>query len=270
VNNILNLYNIELKRIYKLYLGLLGFLLVGNIALVSNSINTAITEVARQTNSKKSIGLMKLKETKFILSEHVFSKLQGNTTLLLGLVVILCLIYGLVIWYRDFIGRNKTGYALFMLPQNKFNIYIAKAITLVIMIYGVMITQMLAWIIDISIIKVIANINNQEIISLLDIVITRNNLIQPYFIDFIMINVIGVILAVVVIFTGVMIQKSFKIPGVILGCLYIFGSIFLYGYVTSIANYQDQRLMIHAIYYIILFVISVGLSYILLNKKVYV
>jgi len=188
VNNILNLYNIELKRIYKLYLGLLGFLLVGNVALVINSINTIITEVARQTNSKKSIGLMKLKEAKFILSEHRFYELQGNTTLLLGLVVILCLIYGLVIWYRDFIGRNKTGYLLFMLPQNKFNIYIAKAIALVIMIYGVMITQMLAWFIDISIIKVIANINNQEIISLLDIVITQNNLIQPYFIDFIIIT----------------------------------------------------------------------------------
>ena len=273
MNNILNLYNIELKRIYKLYLGLLGFLLVGNIALVSNSINKIISQIASQTNSKKSIGLMKLKEAKFILYEHGLSNLYNDTTLLLGLVVILCLIYGLVIWYRDFIGRNKTGYTLFMLPQNKFNIYIAKAITLVIMIYGVMITQMLVWIIDISIIKVIANINNQDYMSFLDIFTTQNsmiNLIQPYFIDFIMINVIGVILAVVVIFTGVMIQKSFKIPGVILGCLYIFGSIFLYGYVTSIANYQDQRLMIHAIYYIILFVISVGLSYTLLNKKVYV
>jgi hypothetical protein len=85
-----------------------------------------------------------------------------------------------------------------------------------------------------------------------------------------MINVIGVILAVVVIFTGVMIQKSFKIPGLILGCLYVFGSMYLYGYLGTFANYQDQRLMIHAIYYTILFVISIGLSYILLNKKVYV
>jgi hypothetical protein len=270
VNNILNLYNIELKRIYKLYLGMLGFLLVGNMVLVNKSISRIITDVASETNSKKSIGLMKLKEAKFVLSEHGFSNLYSDTSLLLGLVVILCLIYGLAIWYRDFIGRNKTGYALFMLPQNKFNIYIAKAITLVIMIYGVMITQMLAWFIDISIIKVLANINNQKFMSFLDIVITRNNLIQPYFIDFIMINVIGVILAVLVIFTGVMIQKSFKIPGIILGCLYIFGSMYLYGYVTSIANYQDQRLMIHAIYYIILFVVSVGLSYTLLNKKVYV
>jgi hypothetical protein len=160
-----------------------------------------------------------------------------------------------------------------MLPQNKFNIYIAKAITLVIMIYGVMITQMLVWFIDISIIKVISNINNQEFIYFLDIFMIQNSiiiLIQPYFIDFIMINVIGVILAVVVIFTGVMIQKSFKIPGLILGCLYVFGSMYLYGYLGTFANYQDQRLMIHAIYYTILFVISIGLSYILLNKKVYV
>ncbi len=82
--------------------------------------------------------------------------------MLLGLAVILCLIYALAIWYRDFIGKSKTGYTLFMLPNNKFNIYIAKAITLVVMIYGVMITQMLSWLIDISIIKFILNINIQK------------------------------------------------------------------------------------------------------------
>ncbi len=68
----------------------------------------------------------------------------------------------------------------------------------------------------------------------------RLYLIQPYLIDFLMINVVGVILAVMVIFTGVMIQKSFKRLGIVLGPLYIVMSIVIYILIAGYSTYSDK------------------------------
>lgn len=271
MNNILNIYNIELKRIYKWFLGLLAFLIVGNIGIVSSTINRIIKDVAQQIKVKPSINLMKLQESKTLLYEFGSTRMYYSITMLFGLMIIFCLIYALVIWYRDIYSKSKTGYTLFMLPQNKFNIYIAKALTIITMIYITTLTQMLLLFLEFNVIKSLASLPNSEMIYLLENIMNSSlNLIQPYFMDFVMINVLGVILAVVVIFTGVMIHKSFKLKGLLLGGLYILGSIYLFVYLVRFADYQDQILMIHGIYYIVLFLTSISLSYVLLNKKVYI
>lgn len=275
MNNILNLYDIELKRIYKWYLALLSILLVGNIGTVARHIRNIIIRVASDTKSKESLSLMRLQQAKKYLYETHILNIYESTALLLGLAVLICLSYALIIWYRDFVGKNKTGYTLFMLPNNKFNVYIAKAITIVVMIFGVMLMQMLFWGVDILILKTVTNVPMKEIFGLannMNGVIRNLTLIQPYLIDFIMINIIGVILAVLVIFTAVMIQKSFKIKivGIALGIIYVFASIIIFARIGAATPFSDKNLMGHIIYFIGLFVVSVGLSYTLLNKKVYI
>lgn len=275
MNNILNLYDIELKRIYKWYLALLSILLVGNIGTVARHIRNIIIRVASDTKSKESLSLMRLQQAKKYLYETHIYNIYESTTLLLGLAVLICLVYALIIWYRDFVGKNKTAYTLFMLPNNKFNVYIAKAITVVVMIFGVMLMQMVFWAMDILILKIVTNVPMKEIFALannMNGAIRNLTLIQPYLIDFIMINIIGVILAVLVIFTAVMIQKSFKIKtvGIVLGIIYVYASIVIFSYIGSITPFSDRNLIGHIIYFIGLFVVSVGLSYTLLNKKVYI
>lgn len=275
MNNILNLYDIELKRIYKWYLALLSILLVGNIGTVTRHIRNIIISVASDTKSKESLSLMRLQQAKKYLYEGRILNMYESTTMLLGLAVLICLAYALIIWYRDFVGKNKTAYTLFMLPNNKFNVYIAKAITVVVMIFGVMLMQMVFWGIDILILKTTTNIPIPEIFNVAKYStgeFGRFTLIQLYQIDFIMVNIIGVILAVLVIFTAVMIQKSFKIKtiGTVLGIIYVYASIVIFSYIGSITPFSDKNLMGHIIYFIGLFVVSVGLSYTLLNKKVYI
>lgn len=275
MNNILNLYDIELKRIYKWYLALLSILLVGNIGTVARHIRNIIIRVASDTKSKESLSLMKLQQSKKYLYETHILNIYESTTMLLGLAVLICLVYALIIWYRDFVGKNKTGYTLFMLPNNKFNVYIAKAITIVVMIFGVMLMQMVFWGADILILKIVTNIPIQEIFNVAKYStgeFGRFTLIQLYQIDFIMVNIIGVILAVLVIFTAVMIQKSFKIKtvGIALGIIYVYASIVIFSYIGSITPFSDRNLIGHIIYFIGLFIVSVGLSYTLLNKKVYI
>lgn len=275
MNNILNLYDIELKRIYKWYLALLSILLVGNIGTVVRHIRNIIIRVASDTKSKESLSLMKLQQSKKYLYETHILNIYESTTMLLGLAVLICLVYALIIWYRDFVGKNKTAYTLFMLPNNKFNVYIAKAITIVVMIFGVMLMQMVFWGTDILILKIVTNIPIQEIFNVAKYStgeFGRFTLIQLYQIDFIMVNIIGVILAVLVIFTAVMIQKSFKIKtvGIALGIIYVYASIVIFSYIGSITPFSDRNLIGHIIYFIGLFIVSVGLSYTLLNKKVYI
>lgn len=269
MNKILTLYNIEFKRIHKLYFTLLGLLLVGNIGIVAKQLHRQVQIVASKGKAKASMELLK---SSLVRNELLFKggidDIYLFTTIILGIAVMFCLIYCIVIWYRDFVGKNKTAYTLFMLPNNKFAIYISKAMAIVVMIYGVIMTQILSWIIDANIIKMLCNIDIYQIkYAILNS--RSRHLIQPYLLDFIMIDVIGVILAVLVIFTAIMIQRSFKIKGMVLGIIYTLASIVIYVFLIPYAGYSDKILVLHSIYYIALFTISTTLSYYLINKKIH-
>ena len=272
MNKILTLYNIEFKRIYKLYFALLGVILTLNIGTLAIKLYEVMNSVAGRLNTKPSIGLLKTQEAKMWLLDYKIAEAYRFTIMLLGFSVVLCLFYAIIIWYRDIVGKSKTAYTLFMLPNNKFAIYIAKAIMVVVMIYGVMATQMLAWIILVSVTKILSGIDIYEMKEILVHGVRTGadfHLIQPFLLDFVMINLIGVILAVIVIFTGIMIQKAYNKKGVVIGILYIVGIIMTYIGTTSKAGFSDEFLIGHIIFYIITFALSIGLSYYLLNKKIY-
>lgn len=273
MNKILTLYYIEFKRIYKLFFGLLGFLFVGNLGILGMNIYRILNHRVVGTSNKISLGLLNTPTSRRILLDYELNNIYHLTNLLLGLIVILVLIYAIAIWYRDFLGKSKTSYTLFMLPTNKFNIYIAKLITVVVMIYGVMLTQILCWGIELAIISSLSNLKISQMVSVFTggVLLSGDlRLIQTYFMDFLMINVLGVILAVIVIFTGVMIQRSYKKKGIILGVIYIGLSILIYCVLISLSNYSDRFLLAHSIYYILLFALSIKISYKLITKKVYV
>ena len=123
------------------------------------------------------------------------------------------------------------------------------------------------------IIKAILNVNVDGFTNVFETILANQNrfsnliFIQP--IDFLMIDVFGVILAVVVIFTGVLMERSYKKIGIILGGGYIFASIILYICLTAqYAQYVDILLKVQIAYYIVIFVISILISRTLLNKRI--
>lgn len=137
--------------------------------------------------------------------------------------IVICLLYAFVIWYRDFVGKSKTAYTLFMLPNNKFDMYIAKLITIVFLIYGVIIAQFLSWIISAFVVTSLTSVTLSQIIYILQgrLSFSLLGFIQFDGISFIMINIIGIIISVIIIFTGIIIQKSFRKVGILLGIGYI-------------------------------------------------
>ncbi len=273
MSNILTLYNMEFKRIYKLYFALIGIMFVSNIGAVVLNLYNVANSVSSKLKVPISIKNINTIEGVKIINTGTVSSVFLQTIIILGVVTLLCLLYSLVIWYRDYYSKSRTICTLLTLPQQRFNIYIAKLITIVVMIYVVIAAQFLFWYIDFNIIKFIANIKTPGFTNVFYML--RNHadgiiIASPHYIDFSMINIVGVILAVMVIFTGILIERVYKKIGIVLGGIYIILSIviFFYIYVTN-SVFSDKLLILSIIYYISLFIISLVLSHRLINKKIY-
>ncbi|MCI9062505.1 hypothetical protein [Romboutsia sp.] len=274
MNNILTLYDMEFKRIYKIYFTLIGILLASNIGATLLSIYNISSGHYYVDGELINIQVLKSEEGIKYIYEYLIGDLASSTKIVVAFSVLLCLLYSLVIWYRDYFSKSKTIATLLMLPQKRFNIYISKFITVTSMIFGVISVQFLFWFIDLVIIKAILNVNVDGFTNVFETILANqnrfSNLIFNQPIDFLMIDVFGVIIAVVVIFTGVLMERSYKKIGIILGGGYIFVSIILYiiFLTTQYAQYVDILLKVQISYYIVIFVISILISRALLNKRI--
>ncbi len=274
MNKIWTLYNMEFKRIYKLYFVLLGLLGLGNILATGYGLYDATVSLSYNNNLNFSISSIR----STIGINHIYNFTTRDIyiygCLILGFSVLLCLIYAVGIWYRDYFSRNKTIYTLLALPQPKFNIYIAKFIMIVVMIYGVIALQFLMWFVDLSIVKAIAGINSPSFTNIFVNMMQRIeelSIVSPYVMEFLIIDVLAVVVTILVIFTGVMIERSFKKIGAIIGVLYV--GLYVFGFVAMVflaAINNSLVLIYHIGYFIVLTLVSLGLSYKLLNKRVHV
>ena len=273
MNNILTLYDMEFKRIYKIYFTLIGLLFTSNIGATLYKIFFITRRTVDNEGNLITMHTLKSSEGLEYINTYIVGDLGSMTKMAMAFAVLLCLLYSLVIWYRDYFSKSKTIATLLMLPQKRFNIYISKFLTVIMMIFGIIASQFLFWFIDLVIIKIILNVNTEGFLNVFKTMLVQQNLIsnlvfnQP--IDFVMIDVLGVILAVTVLFTGVIIERSFRKIGVVLGSIYVVASIGIYIYVTvSYCIYSDILLKAHLLYYILMFIVSILISINLLNKRV--
>lgn len=271
MNKILTLYDIEFKRIYKLYFGLLFSFVFANLGGLLIALNNVVIKIAEKLDVEKSFQLLKKVSAGKILRNYTISTVYLFMNMLLIVAIIICFLYAVVIWYRDFIGKSKTSYTLFMLPNNKFDMYIAKLITVVTLIYGVMIAEILVWAISIGIITTFSNVTLEQIINIFngDTSISILGIIRFNVIEFIMLNIIGTIILVMTVFTGVIIQKSFKKAGTLLGVAYIMGIQIVNLYAFMVGVNTGRLLTLQSITYAITVLVSSLISYKLLNKKIY-
>ena len=273
MNNILTLYDMEFKRIYKIYFTLIGLLFVSNIGATLYNIFFRVKRMIDNEGNPITMHTLKSSEGLEYINTYIVGDLGSMTKMAMAFAVLLCLLYSLVIWYRDYFSKSKTIATLLMLPQKRFNIYISKFLTVIMMIFGIIASQFLFWFIDLVIIKIILNVNTEGFLNVFKTMLVQQNMIsnlvfnQP--IDFMMVDILGVIIAVTVLFTGVIIERSFRKIGVVLGSIYVVASIGIYIYVTvSYCIYSDILLKAHLLYYILMFIVSILISINLLNKRV--
>lgn len=214
-NKIWTLFEIEFKRIQKIYFSLLTLLVVGNAVIFSYLFYLNIKDKESILGYKINLSAL-LKEKvvrEYFRSGDLPQLIYKLSFFILVGALIWCLYYGLAIWYKDFSNKTKPIYTLFMLPENKFIIFISKLITMITIIYGVIFVQFLCWIIMGSIIKSISGVSFTYMINAINssrLEVLMFNIPQVSRMEFVMIFTLGPILAMTVLFTGIMIHKTVK------------------------------------------------------------
>ncbi|MEG0857884.1 MAG: hypothetical protein RSG52_15575 [Terrisporobacter sp.] len=275
MNKILTLYDIEFKRVKKAYFSILGLLILSNIVLIINMLHNVAEEIGKILNVKGTISLLRHSEAYNIIESgtRVFDT-YSITYLIMNLAIIWCLYYAFYIWYRDFYGKTKSIYTLFMLPYNRFNIYLSKLITTISLIYGVIITQYLLWIIQMFIIKGFTQISASSFIDIINYNSLNTSLlldVSIYPVEFIIAYLLTPIILVILIFTAIMIHKSLNRFGGILGIAYVIITGLIFGYTYSYDfMYSDEKLIFLLGFYSIVTLVSITISYILINKKMHI
>ncbi|UPA29237.1 hypothetical protein L0P85_11545 [Terrisporobacter glycolicus] len=274
-NKIWTLFEVEFKRIQKIYFALLTLLFLSNAGLFIFLFNLNLKESESILGYK--VGISALKEEAVIeafSSSYVAQTTYQLTFFLLIGALLWCLYYGLAIWYKDFSNKTKPIYTLFMLPENKFIIFISKLITMLTLIYGVILVQFICWLIMGVIMKNISGISIEHIINIINNArpdIYMVHVAQISRVEFIMIFILGPILAMTVLFTGIMMHKTVKKIGGLLGVIYVISIISVYFSITALYNtYSDVLMKTHLIFYLVVFVMSMVVSYSTLTKKIYV
>ena len=273
MNKILTLYDLEFKRVKKVYFSILSLLTLSNISLFIFYLYFLIKEISNTLNIRGGIGIIKSEESyKILKNGELIYSIYGFSMILMVLTLMWCLYYTFIIWYKDFFSKTKIAYTLFTLPFNKFNVFLSKLMIVVSFIYGVIVIQHIMWILEIFFIEHMTGININDIIDIINYNFSMSIIrflggIYP--LDRVMYLLFGPVILVIILFTGIMIHKSFNKIGGFLGILYVILCIFMYILISRCSIlYTDQLLKSHILYYISVGILSIWISYKLLNGRV--
>lgn len=132
-------------------------------------------------------------------------------------------LYIFFIWYRDWIGRSTFIYRLLMLPTARQHIYWAKSTAIILFVFGLLSFQMLLIFIE----KIIFNLivpAEQRVESFFAEIFQSNQALELLFPrnfeQFIYTYGLGMI-AVFVIFTAILLERSYRRIGILYGLLYL-------------------------------------------------
>ncbi|MFD1361131.1 hypothetical protein [Lentibacillus salinarum] len=221
MNRFVKLTNFELSRFMKLYLVLVALTIIVQMAGVIVTANSYMAEANKMIFEE---GL--LSQAQFIEQYGPMSFLNVVHSLWFMGPIAFCaaalLFYIFMIWYRDWFGKNTFIYRLLMLPTARLNVYLAKAVSIVLMVLGLVSVQLIILPLENSVLKWLVPIDFRADMTVGQIVNLDNYLsilIPQTFTEFILYYGAG-FMAVSVLFTALLIERSFGWKGIVLGIGY--------------------------------------------------
>lgn len=216
----IRLLRFEWERIFKFLIGLMIFVFVVQLGTVIYSAfdykEYAITNSLRQGMSPKEIVNM--------FGEFASHHFMHNSLFLLpiGIGVAAIFFYIFFIWYRDWFGKNTFIYRLLMLPISRMHVYFAKLTTILLAVLSLVMVQYLFLYVYRIAIQLIIPAMYRGHLAPIEMVQTSSLMttLPPDWLLFIFAYAIGV-LCVMVLFTFVLLERSYKLVGIVIGALYI-------------------------------------------------
>jgi hypothetical protein len=276
MNRFWKLLNWEISRFGKLYAVLLLATLVLQFAGV---LLYSFRFMGRANNLMDerflSVSQYVVNYGKTTFEQYTNTSLWFMAPIALGIVTLL--LYVLLIWYKEWFGKSTFVYRLLMLPTSRMNVYLAKLGAILLFVLGLMAFQL--FMLQLQLLTFNAVINNElrDSVSMVEL-IARNPYLHVFFpshfIEFLFYYSMGVT-AIIVVFTLILLERSFRIKGILAGVGYGSSMVFLVLlpvliYYYWIKNYFYPSEIFWAVVAVMILIASgsLWLSAFLLNKKV--
>ncbi|UJL46860.1 hypothetical protein KFZ58_02600 [Virgibacillus sp. NKC19-16] len=277
MNRYLKLVHFELGRFMKIYLVLIAITIVSQIAGV------IVKSRSYLSDANKAIYEDLIPMEQFLEQTGPMSMIQINQSIWfmgpIALCIVALLFYCFFIWYRDWLGKNTFIYRLLMLPTARLNVFLAKATAIFLMVLGLVSLQLILLPIESTILKWIVPVDFRMDMAIGEIINTSVNgvlqlLIPQSFIQFVINYGIG-FMAVFVLFTAILFERSFRWKGILLGVIYgvLAFTVFLLPIILELFFqinylYPVELLVVETILGIFVIGVTIWMSNYLLNKKV--
>lgn len=219
MKNFFKLLNFEVNRFFKLYLTLIGLI------IVSQFIGAIVVSKEYMNDADQVMYKNQLSMSQYF-KEYEFSPFyrfieSGWFLMPIFFSIAMLMIYVFFIWYRDWFGKNTFIYRLLMLPTERITIYLAKLTTIMLLVLGLVTLQILLVPIEIQIFNSIIPTDLQANFSFYDIYSLKmwRWLYPKTFTEFILIYGVGLIF-VAVLFTAILIERSYGLKGIFFAIVY--------------------------------------------------
>lgn len=161
----------------------------------------------------------------------------------IGLGVTTLLLYVFLIWYREWVGKGAFIYRLLMLPTARMNVYLAKMSAILLFVLGLVTFQALILIPEIHWFNAMipSVFRNNMSLDLIEIHPSLLSLLIPRYLVQLFLDYGAGLMIVVVIFTAILLERSFRLKGIVAGVLYgiLAGFVFLLPVLISTTWYPN-------------------------------
>ncbi|UUI04056.1 hypothetical protein NP439_05035 [Oceanobacillus jeddahense] len=268
------LVNFEFRRFLPIYITLLAVVFLIQAASV---VFHAFVMKSDITESVVKYGMSKeqfLYDNGLVSMVNILPGFMFTMPIVIAAVTIF--IYILFIWYRDWLGKNTFIYRLLMLPVKRIQLFFSKGAAILIFVFGLIAYQIAILPVLQLILKMIIPVDYRQDLTAQGMIRSfyyLKLLLPEHFIDFI-INYSFGISFVILLFTMILIERSYRFRGIIMAAFYGIGALILVfsPYILQVILegyfYENELLWMQFAIAIIVSIISIFFSNHLLNRKI--
>lgn len=276
MNRFIKLFYYEFNRFRFLYLSLLA----ATVILQMGGLYWYVQSKVSNINDLMAVNSLSEEEYIFKYGLTHFSGYTLNSMWFLAPIVLsiaVLLLYVFMIWYRDWLGKNMFIYRLMMLPTTRMNMYWAKLSVVLMSVLGLVGFQLLLLPIEMKLFQLwfpdtfIKTVGIQEVMMNNPIL---NVLYPDTFLEFVVYYTLGAS-AVVVLFTAILMERSFRWKGIVAGlvytavaCLVFFLPVIIAEMIGSPYFYPIEMLLMMIVSWALVTAGSLWLSFYLIKRRV--
>jgi hypothetical protein len=266
----LKLVNFEINRFIKLYAALLV------ITVISQFIGVLVQSKGYMKSAQETMAAQSLTKTAYIEQFGKLDFLNITNSLWFLVPIAICAValifYIFLVWYRDWFGKNTFIYRLLMLPTARLHVYLAKATAIFLMVFGLVAIQLIILPLEIALYESIVAEGFKVARTTFDIIHQNpllNVLVPNTLVQFFLHYAIG-FMAVFIIFTAIMFERSYRIRGILMGIVYhvVAWAVFLAPLFMTGFLYPKELLGVEIVIGLLVSGVSIWIGNLLLNKKV--